>query len=376
MMKNTLDSHKKILIVCRSFYPSISPRAFRATELSKELARKGYDVKVCFPTGGNDYSTFEFENNLKISNLGQLKWKDIRIKGGRIESLIRRAIRRGLQLLLDWPDIEIMFKVASKVKLEKGYDLLITIAVPHPIHWGVAFVRKNNRKIADSWIADCGDPYMGDKTDSFRKFFYFKYLEKWFCRKADFITIPIEGARNAYYPEFKDKIRIIPQGLKLDNLRIPVYVKTSDYPVFAYAGGFIPGKRDPGELLNFLSQSTLRFKFVIYTSQPSIILPFKKKLGEKLIISEYIPREKLLMVLAGMDFLINLDNNTGTQLPSKLIDYAITGRPVLNITSDDDFSGLAEFMDSNFCRKMDLEPPANYDIRVIAEKFIQLQINC
>jgi len=371
-MKNALNNFKKILIVSGSFYPAISPRAYRATELAKELSRQGHDVTVCFPTRGKDYSSFEIENNLKIMDLGQLKWKGISLKGGRIELLVRRAFKRGLQLLFEWPDSEIMFKVAKKIKYKKGFDLLISIAVPYPVHWGVAMARRYSRKIADYWIADCGDPYMGDTTDSFRKLFYFKYIEKWFCRKADFITIPFEGARSAYYPEFQDKIRIIPQGYQLDNLNIPEYKKVFDYPVFAYAGGFIPGRRDPGALFNFLTTCKRRFKFIVYTSQAGILLPFKKSLEEKLEIREIIPREELLVVLSGMDFLINFDNNTGTQLPSKLIDYTITGRPVLNITSDTDLSLLLEFMEGNYSRKMNLEPMMNYDIRVVAKKFTRL----
>jgi len=371
-MKGVLNNYKKILIVSGRFYPAISPRAYRATELAKELARQGHEVTVCFPTEGRDYSPYEIENNLKIINLGPLKWKGIRLKGRSIELSIRRAIRRGLQLLLEWPVIEIMFKVAKKLKHENGFDLLISIAVPHPIHWGVAMARKNDKKIADCWIADCGDPYMGDTTDSFRKIFYFKYVEKWFCRKADFITIPFEGARSAYYPEFHDKIRIIPQGYQLDNLNIPEYKKVFDYPVFAYAGTFIPGKRDPGPMLNFLSTCYMEFRFVVYTSQPGILTPFKGILGEKLEIRESTQREELLVSLSEMDFLINLDNNTHTQLPSKLIDYAITGRPVLNITSKTDFSDLLEFLNGNYRSKMDLESPMNYDIRVVAKKFTRL----
>jgi len=70
-----------------------------------------------------------------------------------------------------------------------------------------------------------------------------------------------------------------------------------------------------------------------------------------------------------MDFLLNFDNNTHTQLPSKLIDYAITGRPAFNISSDTDFSVLMEFFQGNYAGKMDLAPPGDYDIRTVVKKF-------
>lgn len=366
---------KKILIVSANFFPQNSPRSFRTTELSRELARQGHDVTVIFPTGGRDYSQFEHEFGLQIRNLGHLKWKEIGIKGGKTEIKLRRALRRGLNLLFEWPKIELMFLVSRLLKKENGYDLLISIAVPFPIHWGVARARTKRNKIAESWIADCGDPYMGDTTDSFRKLFYFKYVEKWFCRKADFITVPIEGAKSAYYPEFRNKIRVIPQGFQLDKMKLSEFKKVTPYPVFAYAGGFIQGKRDPGALLNFLSKSDINFKFIVYTSQAGLLLPYQHLLKEKLEIRNTISREDLLAVLSGMDFLINLDNNTHTQLPSKLIDYSIAGRPVLNVTSETDFSKLAEFLNGNYSGKMNLESPTKYDIRVVAQEFIRLQNN-
>jgi glycosyltransferase involved in cell wall biosynthesis len=363
---------KKILIVASSFYPNISPRSFRTTELAKELARQGHDVVIRIPFRGYDYTQFAIENNLTIKDLGRIRFRDIVVNKNKLMSLFKRFVRRALGLVFEYPGIELFFKIAKALRHESGYDLMISVAVPYPVHWGVARARSSRNKIADVWVADCGDPYMGDTTDSFRKLFYFKYIEKWFCNKTDFITVPFEGAISAYYPEFHNKIRIIPQGIRLDDLDIPEYKKTTDFPLFAYAGGFIPGKRDPKALLNFLLSCDRDFKFIVYTSHVSLLLPFKNLLGWKLDIRDSIPREKLLCVLTNMDFLINFDNNTTTQLPSKLIDYAITGRPVLNITSESDFSLLLEFLNGNYSSRLKMESPQKYNIRVVAQEFVDL----
>jgi hypothetical protein len=58
-----------------------------------------------------------------------------------------------------------------------------------------------------------------------------------------------------------------------------------------------------------------------------------------------------------------------------LIDYSIAGRPVLNITSNFDFSILLEFMDGIYNKRMLLDSPSNYDIREIAKKFIEISNN-
>lgn len=363
---------KSILIISASFYPEISPRAFRTTELAKELSRQGHNVTIYIPFYANDYTSFASEHQLTIKNIGGLKWKDRVLKGGKIQFILRRAMRRVLKMLFEWPDIEFAFRVNKVLQRERNYDILISIAVPYPIHWGVALAKGKTSDIAKCWIADCGDPYMGDIMDSFRKLFYFKYIEKWFCKKADFITVPFPGAISAYYPEFHDKIRIIPQGFNLNELNLPPYQKLLPYPTFAYAGGFIPGKRDPQLLLEFLAGLKEKFKFIIYTSQVEVLYNAKKILGEKLEIRSLIPRADLLSELSRMDFLINFDNNVKTQLPSKLIDYSITGRPVLNIKKDDDFSVLLRFFENDYSRKMDLEPLETYNIKSIAKQFVDL----
>jgi len=195
-------SSKKILIVSAVFYPSISPRSMRTTELAKEFARQGHEVTLYLPESGYDYSDFLKEHPIRIKSLGKATFREIQVKGKGPVRLLRRSLRRILGLLFEYPGIELMFKVSRRLRKESGYDMLISIAVPFTIHWGVARARSNRKPIAETWVADCGDPYMGDTTDSFKKPMYFKYVEKWFSRKADYITIPFEGARSAYYPEF------------------------------------------------------------------------------------------------------------------------------------------------------------------------------
>jgi len=236
----------------------------------------------------------------------------------------------------------------------------------------VAWARKQKHQIAGKWVADCGDPYMGDVVDTFRKPFYFKYLEKAFCRKADYITIPIEGAIDGYYREFHNKIRVIPQGFNIEIKRNGNSVPENSIPTFAYAGGFIPGVRDPGLLMEYLSSVDIPFRFLVFTNQPEILAGYTATLGDRLVVSSYIPRNELLKILEQMDFLINLDNNTTLNSPSKLIDYSIAGRPVLNITRDFRADDLHAFLNGNYARRMNLPDPEQFHITNIALKFLDL----
>jgi len=70
--------------------------------------------------------------------------------------------------------------------------------------------------------------------------------------------------------------------------------------------------------------------------------------------------------------LINFDNNTTLNVPSKLIDYALTNRPVLNIDKDFQESDLMAFLDGNYSKRMPLPDPEQYHIKNVTKQFLDL----
>jgi len=371
-----LKEKKKILIVSRTFYPINSPRSFRTTELVKEFARQGHDVTLLTLKDDDHHPEFELEYGVKIKDMGPLKFSPIAASGGnRITSLVNKVLRRGLLQLFEYPDIELIWKVKKALKKESGYDLLISVAVPHPIHWGVAMIWKKNSSIAKAWVADCGDPYMGATLDTFKKLFYFKYFEKAFCRKADYITVPIEDAKEGYYPEFWEKIEVIPQGFKFDDVEITKNGRPeNDKPTFAYAGGLIPGGRDPRPFLKYLVNLKEDYHCIFYTRSHSLVEPYIHQAEGKIEIRDYIPRVQLLETLSEMDFLINFENNTSLQLPSKLIDYYLTGRPVLSVKSGKvPEERLLQFLNGDYTGSYNFENMERFSIENVCKQFLNLQ---
>lgn len=363
---------KKILLVSATFHPFISPRSFRATELAKELARKGHEVTVYTIFENADYDQMGKDFNIRFKDLGKRKFGVLRLKGGKVVNLLNRAINRTLLQLFEFPDIELMWKVKKALAHESGYDLLITIATPFPVHWGTAWALNTKNHVSKTWIADCGDPYMGCITDSFRKVFYFKYVEQWFCRKADYITIPVESGISGYYPAFHSKIRVIPQGFEMKEIPEEEPSEKNGILQFAYAGAFIPGFRDPHPFLDYLSRVEMPFKFTVYTNTPNMLSGYDESLREKLSIRNYIPREELLRELKRNDFLVNFDNNTAMHTPSKLIDYAMVGRPILNISKEFPIRTINEFLNKNYTGQMQLGDIQQYNIEKVTEKFLAL----
>ncbi|REL23940.1 hypothetical protein DYD21_20605 [Rhodohalobacter sp. SW132] len=367
---------KKILIVSRSFYPMNTPRAFRTTELVKEFARQGHEVTLLTVKDDELHVPFEKEHGVTIKDLGDLKLKPIDSqKGGKVGRLVRKVLRRGLLQAFEYPDIQLAYLVKKALEEERGYDLLLTIATPHPIHWGTAWAWSEKDPIAKTWVADCGDPYMGSRLDTFNKWFYFKYFEKSFCRKADVITVPIEDAKSGYYPEFRDKIEVVPQGFNFDEVDINRQSSVDHtVPTFAYAGGLIPGGRDPRLFLEYITGLDRNYKFILYTRSRNLVEPFLEKGAGRIEIRDYIPRPELLRTLSKMDFLVNFENATSLQMPSKLIDYYLAGRPVLSVDGQKiNKKSIDEFLEGDYSSAYSYNGVDRYRIENVCGQFLELQ---
>ena len=313
-------SASRILIVTWAFHPGNSPRAHRATELAKELSRQGYSVSVLTGAHSEQVSLSD-EYNIQFIDLGEPSLPEIPVGWRGKPNLVFRAIRRLLLILFSYPDIELVWRVARRLPRDIHYDCVISIAMPHSIHWGVAWSAVRGRKPADVWIADCGDPFMGQENDTFSPAFYFRWVEKMFCRNADWITVPTEGALEGYYPEFRHKLEVIPQGFRFeDYAHLRDVSPVGDVPRFAFAGAIMPGIRDPSNLLQYLHGLDRPFEFHVFTQTGGIVRPFSEK-DPRIILHEFMPRDALLCKLAGMDFLVNIENAGTKQTPSKLIDY-------------------------------------------------------
>ncbi|WP_157686612.1 hypothetical protein [Nonlabens sp. Hel1_33_55] len=361
----------KITIITAFIFPEMTPRANRSTELAIELARTGHEVTLYAILGNYDYSSFEMEHSLKVRDFPKMRFVKKTSSSNERRGLKDRILRKLFGRLLEFPTIELSFRVQSILKKTKGADLLITVCGSYPINWGTAWFKvKNTTLFPKIWIADCGDPYMGNIFNN--PPFYFKYVEKWFCRKVDYLTVPIENAKNGYYQEFWDKIKVIPQGFRFNKPKTNLAVINSS-PTFVYAGAFYPDLRDPRVLLEYLASLEIDFKFIIYTGAINLVEPYMDRLQGKIELRDYIMRDELIDVMASVDFLLNLENETSVQNPSKLIDYALAERPILSIRSST-FNHITvdEFLMGNYKNQLEIENLEQYNIRNVAQQFVEL----
>jgi len=363
----------RFLIVTRGFFPANSPRAHRATELAKELCRQGHEVTV-LTNLCREQSELTDRYGIKFVDLGSGRWPEVPIVWRGKTNLALRAVRRLLWKVLAYPEIEISFRVLGRLPVDQRYDCIISIAAPHAVHWGLAWKLRKSGGVAKTWIADCGDPFMGQENDSFSPAFYFRWVEKTFCRRADWITVPTEGAKDGYYPEFREKLQVIPQGFRFEDYEFLKEIpRVSDGVTrFAYAGLLIPGRRDPRKFLDFLQSRAEPFEFHVFTPSRALVEPYAAR-DRRIVLHDVIPREALLPRLAAMDFLVNIENVGQKQTPSKLIDYWLCGRPILSLKSFDfDRAVVEQFLRRDYRAAFQMPDPAQYRIENVASGFVDL----
>lgn len=368
-----MNNQKRILIVSRSFYPINSPRSFRTTELAKELARQGHDVQVLLPKNLENEIKGHFRNDYEIQFLyyGPLKWKPL--KKSKFLGDITRKFGRLLFLLFEYPNIEIYFKLPKLLKKLNGFDLLISIAVPHENHWAVAEVRNKRNPIAKTWVADCGDPFMNSALETISPPFYFGWLENRFLKKADYISVPSQGSLKAYDHRYSNKFKVIPQGFNLDEVELSEYKLSSKKKVFAYAGGVTKrGVRSLHNVIDVLLEQNKEFTFHIYSSNgKSVLKDYVKGHEDKFVLHAPLDRLTLLKRLSEMDFLVNLDNNTPFNTPSKLIDYSLCRRPILNLNPyNPNKEIISSFLEGDYREKYVVNNMEQYNIKEVVKKFL------
>lgn len=357
---------KRILLISHWYYPRNNPRAFRARALADELINLGYEADVL---SGETKSLIKCEN---LKNY-YVNCKNICIETSdsrnRAKILIKPVIRFLIGEKFYLTHIRKMMQ-----KADRHYDVLIAVCNPfYTAYLSVHLKKKYKNK--PLVICDCGDPwYLGFPRHSF----LVRQMQKYVFRNVSFITVPIKESLK-YYARYADreKIRVIPQGFRTEGIVLKGVCKREGCIRFAYAGRFYMDIRSPEKLLEYLSSLKQDFVFTIYTDcksevYRSVLMPYKKVMGSKLRLKDFLPREECIYELSGYDFLINIENTSSIQSPSKLIDYAIAQRPVLSCSPIDiPKENINRFLKRDYTGqlKIDITP---YKIENVAKQFVEL----
>lgn len=332
-----------ILIVNYYYEPFVGAHAYRWSQIAKEWCSQGHNVDVLTGRTGSVKSEIRSGVNVTrtglvrktIDNNAENKKNTNNIYKKFTLSLVKRVYR-----FFYWPDglwHWLPFILADLLNnRKKRYDLIVSYSPTFCAHLGVGLYKKfsNNKSY---WILDYGDPFsISDSMQPnnfliYRKFNYL--IERFLIEKGDLVVFTNELTREEYARRLsinKTKTKVIPHAVDLNLFFHKGRVFNDGVIRCVYIGALHKGIREPYLMLEFFNSlpDELNVTLDIYgplnnLSEISLNIGCAKYHGA-------VTREKAIELTRCADILINIENENCVMTPSKVVEYAATGLPILN----------------------------------------------
>ena len=354
---NTKNKMEKVLIITYYWPPSAGAGVHRWLKFSKYLSEYGYRPIIYTP---NNFDYSLKDKTLELPNIEVIR-KPIFDPGNYFQNFFNLKLSQGLleenkgffEKVSTWirgnifiPDSKIFWVNPSFKYLKNFLDknkvrLVITTGPPHSMHLiGLKLKKKLNIK----WIADFRDPMSNwDVINDFKPLKHsikkITCIEKSILKNSDIILVTNDNLAKEFSEEVnEDKIKVVDNGTDFSFMSNGKYDKSFK---ISYLGS-LHKFRDPKiffetlkELIN--SNDGIRKNLKLYIAGPitkSILnrLSGDDILSRYLTYKSYISNEETFKHYVESSLLLLLSNKDSiTQPPSKIYDYASSGRRVLTL---------------------------------------------
>ena len=225
----------------------------------------------------------------------------------------------------------------NKKNLNIDYDLIISVSLPFSSHIAAYIINKKNKK---EWVMDIGDPFTlkKDAPENNRILYGLlnRYYENKFYSLASKIIFTHEDARSAHIDYFDIETTKTYIGNPISNFKEEIYSASLEYNYnshpkkFGYFGVFTKGVRSPKNFMKFFKETeNIEFHWYVNDDSKNEIVSHNKELNS--IFHSIVEREEALKLMAGsFHCLVSIGNLNTTQIPSKVIEYISTGKPVIH----------------------------------------------
>lgn len=366
----------KVLVVSFYYTPAISPRAFRWSAVCEEWVRRGHQVTVIAAWSPGEPRE-QVLNGVRVVRVGGGMTEAVRTRFGSPSTVRARsgegdgAPRRGGALRhaakwvhdrtwkkLYWPDFACLWypparAEARRVRDAQGIDALVTVSLPFTGHLvGLALKRRDPSL---PWLVDIGDPFSFFHRTTLNNHALYqgrnRRAEAQVLRRADAVAVTTEPTAERYaemFPESAHKLRVVPPLL----VPLPVEAPSRNGgPLrLVFVGTLYRNFRSPDFLLDFFhaleGQAGRPMELHFYGELHDCADCFGRypqSLGERVFLHGPVGRAEAYRAMLGADVLVNIGNDTRYQLPSKVVDYASTGGPVINVVRTDEDSSVRFF---------------------------------
>jgi glycosyltransferase involved in cell wall biosynthesis len=358
---------RPVVIVSFSYAPRLNPRAFRWTAIAERLAANGHRVDVV-TSWVPDAPASETLGGVHVHRAG---WRFLERgrggmggagsgSGGPATQGMLGALARRLWRGVCWPDVTANWYFpalsAAAPLLEAQPDAaLVSVA---PSFTSVAVGRALRRRRGGlRWVIDLGDPFSFLVETPPNNLFLYKGLNRRFeraaFRAADAVSVTNRRTAERYgteFPESSGKLAVIPPLLSAQVSPAPARAQGGALRI-VYLGTLYQGLREPDFLLALFdaacaASSEYPLELHFYGEAGACVPALERhraESGGRVQLHGVVSRNEALAAMRSADVLVNLGNETAFQLPSKVVEYAAAGKPVVNIASHHEDSSIEFF---------------------------------
>jgi len=359
-----------VVIVIFSYHPLPNPRAYRWSAIAAELARRGRRVVVV--TGWRPgLDRRQRHDGVDIIRVGS-RWLEqaramagggqrTRMTGaagnGSASSAIAGAGAR-LWRSIAWPDSTCTWYssalVAAREVTSRDPDAVVVTVTPS-FTSALVGLRLARTEPGLRWILDMGDPFSLAVESEPNNFALYASLntriERAVFARADGIAFTNEVVLSRYsamYPEAKRRSVCIPPVLEPAALAPSTAIRARREPADAvrivYVGTLYRKLRRPEFLLALFAKlcaddklPPMELHFYGDVSECAEAFVRSAPLAEgRVFVHGPVPRDVALEATWSADILVDIGNLNGSQLPSKLVEYLASGRPIIELCSAGD----------------------------------------
>lgn len=383
----------RLLILGFSYAPRTNPRATRWTTLAEAFARAGHSVRVV-TSWQQGLPEQETVNGVQIYRVGAQPLERLRrtlsasrptgtdkaaagspaevAAGNGMLLRLLKMLNRQIWRRLWWPDSTCIWlrpalHTARKLLTEQPADAVISVSPTFSAvvagHW-----LARNRQHCRRWIIDLGDPFSVMEQAAPNNAFLYGGLNRWFEKRAflraDAVSVTTDGTRELYgrlYPDCVKKIAVIPPLLSMlpEPVNADPFFGNKGATRLVFIGTLYRHLRRPDYLLQLFSamlqarpESNSELHLIGDTHEcRETLVSCQQRLGKRLVVHGPVSRSAAAQAMTEADILVNLGNETAFQLPSKLVEYAATGKRIINISSlaSDSSTGFLENYPGALC---------------------------
>jgi glycosyltransferase involved in cell wall biosynthesis len=378
---------RQVLIVSHSYSPIVSPRAFRWTAIAEYWAKQGDRVDIiCAWKPG--LLREEVIKDVYIHRIGGAVSEMLRSrlrnsaaypnvqdnKSTEIDGLItKQTLTSFTKWVHDqtwkkvyWPDYACLWyfpalKKAKQLLKSCNYDAVISVSHPFTGHL-VGLTLKKYYPYC-KWIVDIGDPfcfleYMPTNNQNFYKQLNYT-SEKTVFRQANRIAVTTKNTLTKYsdlFPDSANKIHVIPPLLSWDTSdtsQNSIFSRAEPKLRLVFVGTLHKQIRKPDLLLELFTKllhthlaERLELHFVgSIDNCQEYFQPYETLLNKQIFCHGKLSRCQAFQAMKEADVLVNIGNEFPYQLPSKVVEYASFGKPVLNLARIAEDSSAEFFKD-------------------------------